>query len=180
MQYTPVLNLRIKNTRMSFKYWISFVCFHILPYRLSTVYFLVHYIGDELTELLFQKYCHICKFPYRYGNIFFRMPAFLSEKLFHSCRLFELMQAIHTSAVRCCFCRVECHLSQNCCCDTFLFAAYHITHLHFYFYWQYTLFYRLFLFNVEIPTQHVIFSLRSYPNLYLSCASLIITAIYVF
>lgn len=122
-----------------------------------------------MTKPLFQKYCHICKFPHIYGSIFFRMPAFLSGKLFHSCRLLGLMQAIHTSAVRCCFCRIECHFSQNCCCDIFLFAAYHITHLQFHFQYQYTFFCRLFLFNVEIPTQHVIFPLRSRPYQYLTC-----------
>lgn len=79
----------------------------------------------------FKKYCHTYEFPHTYGSIFFRMPAFLSGKLFYSCRLLGLMQTIHTSAVRCCFCRIKCYFSQNCCCNIFLFAACHITHLHF-------------------------------------------------
>ena len=83
-----------------------------------------------MTELFSQKYCHTYEFPHTYGSIFFRMPAFLSGKLFYSCRLLGLMQAIHTSAVRCRFCRIKCHFSQNCCCNIFLFAACHITHLH--------------------------------------------------
>ena len=105
----------------------------------------------------FKKYCHTYEFPHTYGNIFFRMPAFLSGKLFYSCRLLGLMQAIHTSAVRSRFCRIECHFSQNCCCNIFLFAAYHTTHLPFHFNCKYILFFRFFPFNVEIPTQHVIF-----------------------
>lgn len=79
----------------------------------------------------FKKYCHTYEFPHTYGSIFFRMPAFLSGKLFYSCRLLGLMQTIHASAVRCCFCRIKCHFSQNCCCNIFLFAACHIAHLHF-------------------------------------------------
>lgn len=81
--------------------------------------------------LTFQKYRHTYEFPHTYGSIFFCMPAFLSGKLFYSCRLLGLMQTIHASAVRCCFCRIKCHFSQNCCCNIFLFAACHITHLHF-------------------------------------------------
>lgn len=108
------------------------------------------------------------------------MSAFLSKKLFHSCRLLGLMKAIHTSAVRCCFCRIECHFSQNCCCDIFLFAVCHITHLQFYFHCQYTLFCRFFLFNVEIPTQHVIFPLQLFQYRYLTCISSNFTAICVF
>lgn len=110
-----------------------------------------------MTELFSQKYCHTYEFPHTYGSIFFRMPAFLSGKLFYSCRLLGLMQAIHTSAVRCRFCRIKCHFSQNCCCNIFLFAAYHTTHLPFHFNCKYILFFRFFPFNVEIPTQHVIF-----------------------
>ncbi len=85
------------------------------------------------------------------------MPAFLSGKLFYSRRLLGLMQTIHASAVRCCFCRIKCHFSQNCCCNIFLFATYHTTHLPFHFNCKYSLFCRFFSFNVEIPTQHVIF-----------------------
>lgn len=110
-----------------------------------------------MAGLFSQKYCHTYEFPHTYGSIFFRMPAFLSEKLFYSCRLLGLMQTIHTSAVCCCFCRIKCHSSQNCCRNIFLFAACHITHLPFHFYCKYISFCRFFLFNVEIPTQHVIF-----------------------
>ena len=105
----------------------------------------------------FKKYCHTYEFPHTYGIIFFRMPAFLSGKLFYSCRLLGLMQAIHTSAVRSRFCRIECHFSQNCCCNIFLFVTCHITHLLFHFNCKYILFCSFFPFNVEIPTQHVIF-----------------------
>lgn len=110
-----------------------------------------------MAGLFSQKYCHTYEFPHTYGSIFFRMPAFLSGKLFYSCRLLGLMQTIHASAVRCCFCRIKCHFSQNCCCNIFLFAAYHTTHLPFHFNCKYILFFRFFPFNVEIPTQHVIF-----------------------
>lgn len=104
-----------------------------------------------------KKYCHMYKSPHTYGSIFFRMPAFLSGKLFYSCRLLGLMQTIHTSAVRCCFCRIKCYFSQNCCCNIFLFVAYHTTHLPFHFNHKYISFCRFFPLNVEIPTQHVIF-----------------------
>ena len=88
---------------------------------------------------------------------FLSCPSLLTYRFFYSCRLLGLMQTIHTSAVCCCFCRIKCHFSQNCCCNIFLFAAYHITHLPFHFNCKYILFYRFFPFNVEIPTQHVIF-----------------------
>lgn len=110
-----------------------------------------------MTELFSPKNCHTYEFPHTYGSIFFRMPAFLSGKLFYSCRLLGLMQTVHASAVRCCFCRIKCHFSQNCCYNIFLFVAYHTTHLPFHFNCKYISFCRFFPFNVEIPTQHVIF-----------------------
>lgn len=110
-----------------------------------------------MTKPFSQKYCHICKFPHTYDSIFFHIPDFLSEKFLYSCRLLGLMQTIHASAVHCCFCRIECNFSQNCCYNIFLIVAYHTTHLPFHFYCKYISFCRFFLFNVEIPTQHVIF-----------------------
>lgn len=107
------------------------------------------------------------------------MPAFLSGKLFYSCRLFGLMQAIHASAVRCCFCRIECHFSQNCCCNIFLFAAYHTTHLPFHFNCKYILFFRFFPFNVEIPTQHVIFP-RNYSHTYIKIVYPFVLPLYAY
>ena len=112
----------------------------------------------QYRKLLFQKkHCHTYEFPHIYDNVFFRVPAYSLTDLFYSCRLLGLMQTIHTSAVCCCFCRIKCHSSQNCCRNIFLFAACHITHLPFHFYCKYISFCRFFLFNVEIPTQHVIF-----------------------
>ena len=105
---------------------ITFTVISLLYSTMHIVYRIFlssHYIGNKLIEPLFQKYCHICKFPHTYGSIFFRMPAFLSENFFHSCWLLGLMQAIHTSAIHCCFRRTKCHFSQNCCCNIFLFVA---------------------------------------------------------
>lgn len=103
-----------------------------------------------------KKYCHTYEFPHTYGSIFFRMPAFLSEKLFYSCRLLGLMQTIHTSAVRCCFCRIKCYFPKIVAA-IFFFCCLPYNTPPFHFNCKYSLFCRFFPFNVEIPTQHVIF-----------------------
>lgn len=137
-----------------------------------------------MEKFFFKKHCHTYEFPHIYDNVFFRVPAYSLTDLFNSCRLLGLMQTIHTSAVRCRFCRIECHFSQNCCCNMFLFVAYHTTHLPFHFNCKYISFCRFFPFNVEIPTQHVIFP-RNYFHtdiriVYLSILPLYAYSIYSF
>lgn len=68
-----------------------------------------------------------------YMAVFFSYAAFLSGNFLDSCRLFGLMQTVHTSAVGCCFHRITCYFLQNCSCNIFLSVAWHIIHLQFHF-----------------------------------------------
>ena len=131
MQYTSVLNLRTKTHA-----WISNIEYHscVFPvYCTECLLYVFKFITSKMNWLnLFSQNAtiyvsfltHMTVFPYE---------TFLLGNLLDFCRLLRLMQTIHTSAVSCCFCRIECHFSHNCCYNVFLFVAWHITHLQFHF-----------------------------------------------
>lgn len=62
----PCPKFAYENTRMNFKYRMSFVCFHILPYRLLTVYFFssIQWKWVDKTEMIKRNYLFPKILPY--------------------------------------------------------------------------------------------------------------------